>query len=136
MKKSFFIAISLIAVFFLAGATKVNAQWAIEVGWDDGNCDCNNITLKTLEWVIYKGDGSTIFHSRTLDVTNSSSPQTFTGSETIIPDQQFIVCARVTYYDEGSLPPQCCTGHKCDDTADSGNISDLQNPFPIVVIMN
>jgi len=135
MKKSFFIAISLIAVFFLDGATKANAQWAIQVGWVDASCSCNNITQKTLQWVNYEGDGTTVFKSGTLDVTNLSSPQIFTGSETIIPDQEFIVCARVTYYDEGSLPAQCCTGHLCVD-ADSGKITNLQDPFLITVQMN
>lgn len=134
MKKSFFIAIGLSAVLFFVSTSEAQAQWAIEVSWNDSNCECAAITLKTLEWGIYNEDGSTLLYSGTLDVTNLSSPQVITGSDIITPDQRYLVCARVNYY-EASVLELCCTGYNCIAT-DSEGLTNTQDPVLVTFLMN
>ncbi len=132
MKKSFFIAIGLSAVLFFVSTSEAQAQWAIEVSWNDSNCECAAITLKTLEWGIYNEDGSTLLYSGSVDVTNLSSPQVITGSDIITPDQRYLVCARVNYY-EASVLELCCTGYQCVST-DSDELTNTQDPVSIPLI--
>ena len=107
MKKSIFL-IGLIAGFFLLSTSEVSAQWSADVFYDDSNCDCGELTGKTIEWelkdlVIDKviGSGSTVL--------SFNDPHELSGTETLVANSidRYLLSARITYSDAGGM---CCTG--------------------------
>jgi len=112
MKKSILIVISLVVVFFFAGTTQVMAQWSADVYWFDNLCSCTNVTNKTIEWEIRIVSDNSLFASGTENVTsNATNYEPISGTETVLIDTHYKVCARVSYYNVSQQ--LCCTGYNC-----------------------
>jgi len=123
MKKSIIIAISLVAVFFLASTTEVSAQWTVNVSWSDLNCSCLSISSKTVEWEIRKISDNSLISSGVTDVTNNTNNvEVLTGTETVYDDTFYRVCVRVNYYTDAAIVHLCCTGTKCDSNVDGEDL--------------
>ena len=107
MKKSLFIMISLAIALFFVGTLEVNAQWCINIDFDDSNCNCGTVTGITLEWELTDNVTQTMISSGSVGLT-STDPYLLCGDESIDYDVQerYVFAARVTYYD----PTKCCTG--------------------------
>jgi len=98
--------------FFIAGMHSANAQWEVNVEWDDSECNCGTITGKSVFiTIVYLSDPiPPIVDNEEFDVLNATNPYPATGDETINMDCEdcYYVYARVYYYDSSG---ECCTGY-------------------------
>ncbi len=115
MKKTLLIAISLVAVFFFAGSSEINAQitWSASVTIVDNSCSCATITSKVIEWEIRRVSDNLLISEGDEDITSASNPYLLQGDEEIIADTYYKICITVKYYD-ASIDPLCCSGLWCD----------------------
>ncbi|NQT78531.1 MAG: hypothetical protein HQ565_12505 [Bacteroidetes bacterium] len=106
MKKLIFI-ICLVTAFFFTGINEIEAQWCIDVTYDDVLCDCDTITTKTVFYQIY--DVVEEYY-----IVDDNEPLTYppglfyiTGPDDIIWDAEdrYLVYVRISYFDSGL----CCT---------------------------
>lgn len=119
--------------FFILGMHSANAQWQVDVTWNEANCSCNDPATKYIKVEIYTYPGNVSVNTPIWEIASGTSHSS-SGDDTIRTDctsDCYLVKVFIKYVDSSGI---CCEGD--DHATCTGQELYETYPFPNTIVLN